>query len=162
MRRLSDEQIIQINKDKQRINMGNSLELPKSMSYKDFVELLKEHGTSRVAKYFGRSKESESDDFSIDGSLDLSIILAYWRIRYDEDKVIYLPRLLEGMDKEFSLIIRDDPVEICVRRKYGLSEDGYNALSDEDRNRMRKEVEDDQSIIYAFGCIFYIKKEYDQ
>ena len=66
------------------------------------------------------------------------------------------------MDKEFSLIIRDDPVEICVRRKYGLSEDGYNALSDEDRNRMRKEVEDDQSIIYAYGCIFYIKKDYDQ
>ena len=142
--------------------MGSSKEFPKSMSYKDFVELLKEHGTSCVAKYFGRSKGSESDDFSIDGSLDLSIILAYWRIRYDEDKVIYLPRLLEGMDKEFSLIIRDDPVEICVRRKYGLSEDGYNALSDEDRNRMRKEIEDDQSIIYAYGCIFYTKKYFDQ
>lgn len=67
------------------------------------------------------------------------------------------------MNKEFySFIVQDDPVEICVRAKYGLSEDDYNALSDEDRDRMRKEIEDDQSIIYTKGFIFYTKKDCDK
>lgn len=163
MRRLSDEQIIQISRDRQRISMGSSKEFPKSMTYNEFVELLVENGVRKVAKYFGCSKESESNDFSIDGSLDLSTILYYWKIMYGEGEKVYLPGLLERMNKEFSLfIVHDDPVEICVRRRYGLSEDDYNALPDEDRNRMRKEIEDDQSIIFTYGCLFYTNKDCDK
>lgn len=94
MRTLSKEQITQVNRDKQSINMGSSKGFPKSMSYTEFVELLKEYGTSRVAKYFGCNKGNNSYDFSIDGSLDLSVILSYWKLVYGESKKIYLPGLL--------------------------------------------------------------------
>jgi hypothetical protein len=161
MRRLSDEQAVQINRDKQRINMGRSLDLPKSMSYSGFVNLLKEYGVSKVADYFGCSKEEiPEENFSIDNYLDLSIILSYWKLRYDETEEIYLPDMLEKMNKEyFMYILRDDPVEVCVRERYRLSKVDYNSLSDEDRNRMRKEIEDDNRIIYTYGCIFFYTKE---
>ena len=160
MRTLSKEQITQVNRDKQRINMGSSKEFPKSMSYTEFVELLKEYGTSRVAKYFGCDKGNNSYDFSIDGSLDLSVILSYWKLVYGESKKVYLPGLLVKMNREFSIFtVQNDPVGECVRERYGLSEDDYNSLSDEDRDRMRKEIEEDKNIIFTKGFIFYTKKD---
>lgn len=159
MRRLSDEQATQINRDKQSINMGRSLDLPKSMTYSGFVNLLKEYGVSKVADYFGCSKDKISEEqFSIDRSLDLSTILAYWKLRYDGTEEISLPDMLMKMNKEYFMFYSDDPVEACVRERYKLSKGDYDNLSDEERNKMRKEIEDDQSIIYTYGCFFHLSE----
>ena len=161
MRRLSEEQSVQINRDKQSINMGRSLDLPKSMSYSGFVSLLKEYGVRRVADYFGCSKDKIPEEhFSIDKSLDLSIILAYWKLRYDETEEICLPDMLKKMNEEyFKYVPKCDPVEICVLERYRINKKDYDRLSDEERNKMRKEIEDDQRIIYTYGCFFYIKED---
>ena len=139
----------------QTTNMGISNEFLKSISYNDFVGLLKENGVIKVADYFRNSDNNELNRFSIYDPFDLSIILSYWKLRYTKYEKIYFTDLLRKLNEEFStFILHDYPAEICMQSKHQMSKKDFDPLSEEDRDRLIKEIEDDQKVKFLQRYLF--------
>lgn len=100
----------------QTTDMGSSKEFPKSISYNEFVGLLKENGVIKVADYFRNSDNNELNVFSIDDPFDLSVILSYWKLRYTKYEKFYFTDLLHKLNDEFStFILHEYPAETCMQ-----------------------------------------------
>ena len=130
-------------------DMGRSKEFPKSMSYTEFVGLLKEYGVNNVSVCLESTIGGESNVFSIDHPFDLSVILSYWKLRYNKNERVYLTDLFDELNKEFSEFISHN-----LPSTYKIDKEEFDSLPSEEK----KEIEKDQKTIFLQGYLFNLKK----
>lgn len=155
----SEKQIERVDSDLETIlNSDNHKMFPESIKYSKFIDLLSKCGMSEVANHYGFSIEF-GNLFSIDLEDDLRIILLYWLVRYGEKVVVNICDLIDEMESSYvyRLFPGDDLVEECLREKMRIRGKENNSLSDEDKIRLQKEIEDDKNILVIDDCIFFIK-----
>ena len=129
-----------------------SKEKSKSMSYTEFVELLKEYGVNNVSVFIGSTIGGELNVFSIDHPFDLSIILSYWKLRYNKNERIYFTDLFNGLNKEFSEFISHN-----LPSAYRINKEEFDSLPSEEKERMGKEIEEDQKVVFLQEYLFNLK-----
>lgn len=156
---LSKDQDSRVGKDLSEIyESENSYELPNSMNYKGLINLLKEYGIGNVSNYFESRCGLYQESFSI--LSDLPTILSYWILKYgDEDKVNIFD-LLRSINEEYYATFwgnDGDPVDICARLENDINRNDYRSLKNDEKIRLRKEVEDSLNILATKEYIFTSK-----
>ena len=139
-----------VNNDKHRI-------FPKSIKYSEFIGLLSEYSIYDVANYYGSSVEFEST-FPIDLEDYLRIILLYWIVMYGEDVDVNVCYLIDEMESRYVYRLfpeEEDVVKACIREKKNIDGKEYNLLPEEDKIRLRREIEEDESILVIEDRIFF-------
>ena len=158
MIRLSEKQIKKVESDVKNIISNDSYRtFPESMKYSEFLDLLSKHGLSEVANYYGCSMALDPNRFAIDSEEDLPTILSYWLVRYGEDMEVNIQDLIERINEEYSIYLfqDDDPIKECILKSKNVDRKEYESLSEEDKNKMRKEIEDDKNILLIGDYIFF-------
>ena len=102
--------------------------------------------------------ESSSVLFAIDSEEDLQIIISYWLVRYGDGVEVDVSDLIEKMHEEYRIHLfpEEDPIKSCILEKGNITNEDYMALSVDDRNALKKEIEDDESILMISDHIFFI------
>ena len=85
-------------------------------------------------------------------------ILLYWIVRYGEDVEVNVCDLIDEMESSYvyHLFPGDDVIEECLREKKRICDKEHNSLSDEDKIRLQKEIEEDKNILVVDDHIFFI------
>lgn len=140
------------------IHINKNKIFPKSITYSEFINLLSTHGLSEVANYYGFPMESSSVLFAIDSEEDLQIILSYWLVRYGDSVEVDVSDLIEKMHEEYmtQLFPMEDPIKACILGKKYITSEDYRELSVDDRNALKKEIEDDENILMISDHIFLL------
>ena len=96
--------------------------------------------------------------FSIDSEDDLRVILLYWLVRYGENVEVNVCDLIDEMESSYvyHLFPGDDVIEECLIGKNRICSDEYKSLSEEDKIRLQKEIEEDKNILVVDDHIFFI------
>lgn len=155
----SEKQIERVDSDLETIlNSNNHKMFPESIKYSEFIDLLGTCGMSEVANHYGFSIEF-GNLFSIDLEDDLRIILLYWLVRYGEKVVVNVCDLIDEMESSYvyHLFPGDDVIEECLREKERICGKEHGSLSDEDKIRLQKEIEEDKNILVVDDHIFFIR-----
>ena len=139
-----------VNNDKNRI-------FPKLINYSEFIGLLSRYGMREIANHYGLSIEF-GNIFSSDSEYDLEIILSYWLFRYGENMYVDVYDLIDEMESRHvaHLFPKEDVVKACIREKKNIDDKEYNLLSEEDKIRLKKEIEEDESILVVCDHIFLL------
>ena len=153
----SKEQIKRVDSDLETIHSNEHKIFQESLKYSKFIDLLSECGMSEVANHYGFSIEF-GNLFSIDVEDDLRTILLYWLVRYGENVEVNVCDLIDEMESSYvyHLFPGDDVIEECLIGKNSIYNNGYRSLSEEDKIRLRKEIEEDKNILVVDDRIFII------
>lgn len=154
----SEKQIEKVGSDLETIlNSNNNKMFPESIKYSEFVDLLNKCGMSEVANHYGFSIEF-GNLFSIDSEDDLRVILLYWLVRYGENVEVNVCDLIDEIESSYvyHLFPGDDVIEECLIGKNRVCSNEYKSLSEEDKIRLQKEIEDDKNILVVDDHIFFI------
>lgn len=151
----SEKKIKRADSDLETINSNENKMFQESIKYSKFIDLLSKCGMSEVANHYGFSIEF-GNLFSIDIEDDLRTILLYWLIRYGENVEVNVCDLIDEMESSYvyHLFPGDDVIEECIREKKNICSKEYNLLSEEDKIRLQKEIEEDESILVIGDHIF--------
>lgn len=153
----SEKQIERVDSDLETIHSNEHKIFQESIKYSKFIDLLSKCGMSEVANHYGFSIEF-GNRFSIDLDDDLRIILLYWLIRYGENVEVNVCDLIDEMESSYvyHLFPGDDVIEECLIGKNRIFSKEYKSLSEEDKIRLRKEIEEDKNILVVDDHIFFI------
>lgn len=153
----SEKQIERVDSDLETIHSNEHKMFQESIKYSKFIDLLSKCGMSEVANHYGFSIEF-GNRFSIDLEDDLRIILLYWLIRYGENVEVNVCDLIDEMESSYvyHLFPGDDVIEECLIGKNRIFSKEYKSLSEEDKIRLRKEIEEDKNILVVDDHIFFI------
>ena len=151
----SEKKIKRVDSDLETINSNENKMFQESIKYSKFIDLLSKCGMSEVSNHYGFSIEF-GNLFSIDIEDDLRTILLYWLIRYGENVEVNVCDLIDEMESSYvyHLFPGDDVIEECIREKKNICSKEYNLLSEEDKIRLQKEIEEDESILVIGDHIF--------
>jgi hypothetical protein len=150
----SEKQIERVDSDLETIYSNENKMFQESIKYSKFIDLLSKCGMSEVANHYGFSIEF-GNLFSIDVEDDLRIILLYWLVRYGENVEVNVCDLIDEMESSYvyHLFPGDDVIEECL---IGKNIKNYRLLSEEDKIRLQKEIEEDKNILVVDDHIFFI------
>lgn len=155
---LSKEQSRKVESDLEKIFNDDGYRIfPKLISYSDFIGILSKYGMCEIANHYGFSIEFRNF-FSIDSEEDLKIILSYWLYRYGGSGYVDIYDLIDEMESRYvaHLFPNEDVVKACIREKKDIDDKEYNLLPEEEKIKLRKEIEEDESILVVDDHIFFI------